>query len=117
MQKDGIKLTLKELSDSEYYQSLLDKLAEETKEVINSQNNDELIEELADLLTVVEAICKFRKVDYQQVTRIKKIKKQHKGDFNQKIKIEFVEFDQSIEKFEQYNEYYLASPEKYPKIT
>lgn len=45
------------LSDEEYRSELYKKLLEESNEVINAKNKEDIIEELSDVLEVVKAIA------------------------------------------------------------
>lgn len=71
-------------NDDEYAQKLKEKLEEEAKEFIE----DDDIEELADILEVIYAICEFRGVDFQRVEKIRQNKKEERGGFSNKIILE-----------------------------
>ena len=75
--------------DSEYLQALNDKLLEEVNELITSiQSNESLREqqsEVADVLEVVEAICKFRNYDNQLIKDLKKKKRLERGGFEKRM--------------------------------
>ena len=75
------------LNDSEYLESLNNKLQEELKEYL--ENND--IEELADLEEVLRAILDAKKVSYNDSEKIRKNKNEKRGCFKKKIFLESVE--------------------------
>jgi len=70
--------------DNEYWERLKDKLIEEVQEVIETN----ITEELADLLEVVHAICKYRWISLEEVENIRQEKKNKRGGFEKKIILE-----------------------------
>ena len=75
------------LDESAYLHALEEKLLEETNEYLQTP----CTEELADILEVMEAICRARGYDMQQVLRIKTEKQKERGAFNNRIFLESVE--------------------------
>ena len=73
------------LEDEEYKLELNKKLIEEAGEVINSSNKEELIEELADLNEVINAILNINNITYDEVEKVRLLKKQKRGGFDKKI--------------------------------
>lgn len=74
--------------NTEYFDSLKNKLLEEVNEFIeaSSQNNDKhIVEEIADILEVIDAICKLKKYDANLVQDVKLKKKQERGGFEKRI--------------------------------
>ncbi|MFA5075289.1 MAG: nucleoside triphosphate pyrophosphohydrolase [Candidatus Babeliales bacterium] len=74
--------------NAEYFDSLKNKLLEEVNEFIeaSSQNNDShIVEEIADILEVIDAICKLKKYDTNLVQDVKLKKKQERGGFEKRI--------------------------------
>ena len=75
--------------DSEYLSALSDKLLEEVNELIAAiQNNESLLNqqsEMADVLEVIEAICKFKNYESQLINDIKQKKKSKRGGFEKRI--------------------------------
>ena len=75
------------LTDEEYLVELHKKLFEEANEFVEEDSP----EELADLLEVVYAIAKERKIDLKEVEKIRLNKREKRGGFEQKIYLEDVE--------------------------
>lgn len=75
------------LAEDEYLAALEKKLLEETNEYLS----DPCMEELADMLEVMEAICRARGYDIEQLLAIKEKKKQDRGGFEKRIFLESVE--------------------------
>lgn len=75
------------LNDQAYLTALEKKLLEETNEYLSSP----CMEELADMLEVMEAICKARGYDMQEVLRIKTQKHKERGGFDKRIYLEYVD--------------------------
>ena len=70
------------IADSEeYWKKLKEKLTEEVNEFLNDSNE----EEIADILEVINAICKFRKFDKNKMDYIKKQKAEERGKFDKRI--------------------------------
>lgn len=69
-------------NDKEYWEKLKEKLQEETLEVLQDKN---ISEELADVLEVVYAMCEFKGITKDELEHIRKIKKEERGWFKDKI--------------------------------
>jgi len=67
--------------DAEYWQKLKEKLLEEIEEF----SKDESIEELADILEVLDAIADYKKLEKEDVERIKEKKAEERGKFKKRI--------------------------------
>ncbi|MFH1712488.1 MAG: nucleoside triphosphate pyrophosphohydrolase [Patescibacteria group bacterium] len=67
--------------DEEYYQRLKQKLQEEIDEFIAEDN----IEELADVLEVIYALCDVQNVRRVDLEQIRQIKEDKRGGFKEKI--------------------------------
>ncbi len=74
-------------AEAEYWPKLKEKLQEEVNEFMKGEN----IEEIADLLEVLEAICECKNFDQEQVQKIKTRKAAERGAFKNKIIISRVE--------------------------
>ena len=68
-------------SEDEYRQKLFEKLQEETAELVA----DESIGEVADVLEVVEAICKLKGYSQAEVQAMKAKKANERGRFDKRI--------------------------------
>jgi len=76
--------TTRILTNEEYKKELLKKLLEEYNEVLKA-NNKEILEELADMLEVIDAIARNENSSLEEIMRIKDEKKQKRGGFSKKI--------------------------------
>jgi predicted house-cleaning noncanonical NTP pyrophosphatase (MazG superfamily) len=65
----------------EYHGKLKEKLKEEVDEFLKSEN----MEELADVLEVIDAICKLKKIDKRKLELLRKKKKKERGGFEKRI--------------------------------
>lgn len=75
------------LSDKEYLDELHKKLFEEANEFIEQDDK----EELADVLEVLYAIAKAKKIDLNEVEKIRLEKRQKRGGFDKKLFLETVD--------------------------
>jgi predicted house-cleaning noncanonical NTP pyrophosphatase (MazG superfamily) len=80
--------TQKIKSNSEFLKFLQKKLLEEVEEFIEAsiiKNSKASKEELADILEVIDTICKLKKYDLNSIYKLKDKKRLEKGGFNNKI--------------------------------
>ncbi len=82
----GLKYSVHVADDNEYWEKLKAKLQEEVEEYVNSEKEGEL----ADVLEVIEAIIRFKKIDLQALNKIKLEKAKQKGGFGKRIILEKV---------------------------
>ena len=75
------------MNDEDYDKALDDKLTEE----LNEYKEDHSIEALADLMEVVTAIMKFRKISIDELKNTMDKKRAKKGGFNDKIYLKEIE--------------------------
>jgi predicted house-cleaning noncanonical NTP pyrophosphatase (MazG superfamily) len=68
-------------NDEEYWKKLKKKLSEEVNEFAKESNE----EEMADIIEVINAICKYKKFDKVDIDKIKKQKAEKRGRFNKRI--------------------------------
>lgn len=111
MREKGIQVHEKIMENDEYILRLKDKLLEEAGEVRCSLSSDDLIEELADILEVVQALSKVNGFTMEQVEERRLKKRNKKGGFDHKIYSDFVE----IEENNQVISYYLERSQQYPE--
>ena len=101
------------LTDTEYDYQLREKLLEESREVCAATSKQELIQELADVLEIIEAISNANEVSLEEVRAIQLEKKAERGGFEGR---KFVTIAEHLEgSFGE--KYCLADPVKYPEIT
>ena len=78
------------LSSVEYKQELEKKLYEEYKEVLNTKNTNDRIEELADMLEIIISLAKLEEKSLDDVIEVAKTKRLKRGGFDKKIYLEKV---------------------------
>lgn len=83
--KNGGNPTVKTLNDEEYETAIFEKLKEECAEVVATENNDDLTEELADLFEVINAILKTKNITFDEIEKVRLSKKEKRGGFDKKI--------------------------------
>jgi predicted house-cleaning noncanonical NTP pyrophosphatase (MazG superfamily) len=67
--------------DEEYWEKLQAKLLEEANEFIEDNN----MEEIADVLEVIDAICKYKGYSKEEIIKIQTTKRDKRGGFDKKI--------------------------------
>lgn len=87
IEKDGLKAIIHVATEEEFRQKLMDKLEEEVKEYISSNN----IEELGDILEVVFTIAENQNINQEELLEIKKQKQNTNGGFTKRYILEKVE--------------------------
>ena len=109
---EGSIIHLRTLSDVEYDASLRVKLVEEVDEVVSSCNSSALLEELADLYEVVDALCDLHGITKEQLLATQTKKREDRGGFYGKSYVTIAEHPTG-----SFGEKYCrAQPEKYPEI-
>jgi len=84
----GIEYTSHIADEKEYWEKLQDKLQEEVAETISEmkfENNEKITEELADILEVIHAIANHRNIKLEDIEHIRKLKKEEKWGFDERI--------------------------------
>ena len=76
------------LNDEEFKNELYKKLLEEVNEVLSSQNKEEILEELADVLEILKSIAELNNKTIDDVIDIANQKRLKKGGFTKKIFLE-----------------------------
>lgn len=86
--------TTRTLTDSEYIKELKKKAFEELEEYIQAKENNEAIEELADLLEIIHALSECHGASISEVENVRANKAQELGRFKEKIFLIEVEDEQ-----------------------
>ena len=108
----GSKIHTKELSDEEYNDSLKDKLIEEAAEVKEASTNKDILEEMADVLEVLDALCHLHGISKDDLETCKQKKFLERGGFYHRKFVTVAEHRPN-----SFGEKYcLEQPEKYPEI-
>lgn len=98
------------LSGNEYLHELKKKLVEEAEEVLATNNEKDLIEELADVQEVINVLIEKAGIDTQQLDTVREDKKEKRGSFCKGIFVEHVDAIKDSKWADHYNE----QPDKYP---
>lgn len=85
IENSGKKFTTKILDDDQYELELKKKLLEEMEEYQNASNDNEALEELADLLELMHALAKVHGASMEEVEKIRQDKASKRGGFEEKI--------------------------------
>ena len=88
IENNGEKAITRILSDKEYRVELYKKLLEESQEVINSQDTEDILEELVDVLEVLKSIAELENRNLDDIIEIANQKRLKRGGFSKKIFLE-----------------------------
>ena len=86
----GRECEVETMSLKDYHQALLNKLVEEAKEAVEA-DPDNLVEELADVYEVIDAIIANLGIDKDTVLTKQGQKRQNKGGFTKKLRLLWTE--------------------------
>lgn len=111
MRSQGIVVHDRTMDHEEFIQKLKVKLLEEAEEVNQAQTAEELLEELADVLEVVQTLSSATGLTLQQIEEKRIEKSKLKGGFEGRIFNHHVD----IEEDNQIINYYLNKPKHYPQ--
>lgn len=90
--ESGKKCKIRELSYCEYMDELNKKLMEECEEVAGAKNVNEIIEEIADVMEVLLAMCDLYSISINgEVESARLIKAVERGTFKDRILLESVD--------------------------
>ncbi|MCA9375330.1 nucleoside triphosphate pyrophosphohydrolase, partial [Candidatus Dojkabacteria bacterium] len=103
---------VRKLSDSEFIKELIKKILEESNEMVNVSDQDELKKELADVYEVLDYLKEALKLTDEELEDLKKRKRDKNGGFSERMYIE----DVGVEEDNEWYQYYLDNPEKYPEV-
>jgi predicted house-cleaning noncanonical NTP pyrophosphatase (MazG superfamily) len=106
------KATYKTLTDAELFDALKQKAIEEVNEIPADGSKQDIAEELADVLQVLEDIAKRAGISWPEITQAKEKKFEKKGGFSEGLFVEKVELNAD----DEWVAYYRKSPEKYKEM-
>lgn len=109
---EGIVPKYKMLTGNEWRSELQRKLIEEVAEVHEAKNVEEVTDELADILIVINGLCKAYDISIGDLECIKQKKREKRGGFEQGLYIERLEMEASNPRVKHFR----ASPDKYPEV-
>jgi predicted house-cleaning noncanonical NTP pyrophosphatase (MazG superfamily) len=90
IRQTGKEYEVETMSQTDYHQALLNKLIEEAQEAAQA-NSDNLVEELADIYEVIDAILINLKINKNLVLAKQEQKRQDKGGFTKKLRLLWTE--------------------------
>lgn len=108
----GIVVHEKVMEQEEFIQKLKDKLLEEGEEVKQTQNNEDLLDELADLLEVVQALSSATGLTMQQIEDKRIEKRKSRGGFEGRLFSHRVDLEEDNQEIT----YYLNKLKQYPEV-
>jgi len=85
IEDSGQKCMVKKLDRVTYIKELKIKLKEEVSEYLESKNNEEAVEELADVLEIIHALAKIHDKDFDDVEAVRQDKKLKRGGFKEQL--------------------------------
>lgn len=85
IEKNGKNFSQRILDDDEYIKELKKKSFEELEEYMNAENNEDAMEELADLLEIIHALAESHGANIEKVEELRKQKAIKRGGFKEKI--------------------------------
>ena len=109
---DGITCYYRYISGHELRNALQKKLVEEAQEVHDTNDKQEIIDELADVLEVIDGLCKAYDISMDEVLKEKAARKEARGGFETGWYLETFEMDENNPRAK----YFRTYPHKYPEI-
>lgn len=100
------------LDDKEYEEQLKIKLVEEVQEVVAASSQKNLIEELADVCEVIDALCALHKISLDEVRAVQASKRDERGGFYKRMFVVMSEHHAGSPD----EQYCRAQSDKYPEI-
>lgn len=85
IEKSGKKFTVETLDHDRYVLEMKKKLTEELKEYHETANNDEALEELADMLELIYSLAEVHGGTIEELEQIRKQKAEKRGGFKKKL--------------------------------
>lgn len=81
----GWKSTTRVLGQKEFIQALKNKIVEESLELKEGKTDENLVEELADLQEIIDAILSEKKIKFTDFRKIQTEKRLKRGGFKKKL--------------------------------
>ncbi|GLB61724.1 nucleoside triphosphate pyrophosphohydrolase [Cytobacillus sp. NCCP-133] len=85
IERSGKKFTTRVLDQTEFIKELKKKSFEELEEYTNAENDEEALEELADLLEIIHTLAETHGASIEMVEELRKQKVEERGGFKEKI--------------------------------
>jgi len=112
MENRGSKLYSYTLNDQDFHKQLKLKLIEEALEVQKTTNDQDLLEELADVLELIHTISELHNISAEQLEAAQVKKREEKGGYNKRLFLTFAEHPKDSPQ----ERYCLADSQKYPEV-
>jgi len=112
MRGQGLSVFDRRLGDAEFDARLRDKLVEEALEARSATSRAELIDELADLSEVMDALAQVNGVTKDEIEVRRLAKRAERGGFDERVYNAAVEGEADLPAVA----YYLARPQQYPQV-
>jgi len=112
LQKKEIVVYQHSMERDEYLKALARKLIEEAHEVVQAQNKDEVTEELADMLELIQTLEREHGISSDDVEKKRLQKRELNGAFDNKIFCSYIEIDEG----NPHIQYYIDRPKQYPQF-
>lgn len=111
MQLLGQKVTYRKLNDREYLAALAAKLQEEAGE-LKTDDKEEAIKELADVLEVIDTLVIILGTDIAKVRKVQAERKAKRGGFAKRLYVERLDLQDD----DPWADYYAKEPERFKEI-
>lgn len=85
IENTGKNFSTRVLDTREYIKELKKKSFEELQEYVETNNNEDAIEELADVLEIIHALAEYHGATIEEVEEVRKQKAEKRGGFKEKI--------------------------------
>jgi predicted house-cleaning noncanonical NTP pyrophosphatase (MazG superfamily) len=110
--EEGSVVYIDNIDEDQYEEALRAKIVEESIEMLESVDQDDVMEEMADSLEVMDALCKVYGITMDDIKKIKDEKFEDLGGYSKSQLITHVEHPagSAAEK------YCLENPEQYPEM-
>lgn len=111
MKEEGSVVHVEQLDEDQYEEALRAKIVEESIEMLESTDQDDVMEGMADILEVMDALCIVYGIKMDEILQIKEEKQADLGGYNKSELVTRVEHPAGSAS----EKYCLDNPEQYPQ--
>ena len=111
-EKNGAIVHFVELNDEEYSEELVVKIVEEADEILSSDSQEVLKEEVADILEAIDCLLALHKISIDEIIAIKESKNIQFGSYTDRRIVEYVEYADGSQEAQDC----LDNEELYPEL-
>ena len=111
-EKDGAIVHFIELNDAEYSEELVVKIVEEADEILSSDSEEVLKEEVADIHEAIDCLLAVKNISMDEILAIKESKNIQFGSYTDRRIVEYVEYADGSSQAQDC----LDNEEKYPEL-